>query len=102
VRLCSQSSSLADFLEMLLRRHNPGGGGTPAVIAAIHATKNIAIVGGNMADPVSDGLVATLAGPEATSLWSRTTKQACACNSSTDHGGGKRRGFTAGVLAVPY
>ena len=39
------------------------GGGTPAVIAAMHATKNIAIVGGNMADPVSDGLVATLARP---------------------------------------
>jgi putative tryptophan/tyrosine transport system substrate-binding protein len=39
------------------------GGGTPAVIAAMHATKNIPIVGGNMADPVSDGLVATLARP---------------------------------------
>ena len=38
-------------------------GGTPAVIAAMQATKNIAIVGGNMADPVSDGLVATLARP---------------------------------------
>jgi len=38
-------------------------GGTPAVIAAMHATKNIAIVGGNMADPVSDGLVASLARP---------------------------------------
>jgi putative tryptophan/tyrosine transport system substrate-binding protein len=38
-------------------------GGTPAVIAAMHATKNIAIVGGNMADPVADGLVASLARP---------------------------------------
>jgi putative tryptophan/tyrosine transport system substrate-binding protein len=38
-------------------------GGTPAVMAAMHATKNIAIVGGNMADPVSDGLVASLARP---------------------------------------
>jgi ABC-type uncharacterized transport system substrate-binding protein len=38
-------------------------GGTPAVIAAMRATKNIAIVGGNMADPVSDGLIASLARP---------------------------------------
>jgi ABC-type uncharacterized transport system substrate-binding protein len=38
-------------------------GATPAVIAAMHATKNIAIVGDSMADPVSDGLVASLARP---------------------------------------
>jgi putative tryptophan/tyrosine transport system substrate-binding protein len=38
-------------------------GGTPAVIAAMHATKNIAIVGAIMADPVTDGLVASLARP---------------------------------------
>ena len=38
-------------------------GGTPAVIGAMHATKNIAIVGANMADPVADGLVASLARP---------------------------------------
>jgi putative tryptophan/tyrosine transport system substrate-binding protein len=38
-------------------------GGTPAVIAAMHATKDIAIVGGNMADPVADGLIASLARP---------------------------------------
>jgi len=38
-------------------------GGTPAAIAAMHATKNIAIVGANMADPVADGLVASLARP---------------------------------------
>jgi putative ABC transport system substrate-binding protein len=39
------------------------GGSTPAVMAAMDATKNIAIVGGNMADPVSDGLIASLARP---------------------------------------
>ncbi len=39
-------------------------GGTPAVIGAMHATKSIAIVGANMADPVADGLVASLARPE--------------------------------------
>ena len=38
-------------------------GGTPAVIAAMHATKNIPIVGTSMADPVADGLIASLAQP---------------------------------------
>jgi ABC-type uncharacterized transport system substrate-binding protein len=38
-------------------------GGTPAVMAAMQATKKIAIVGGNMADPVADGLIVSLARP---------------------------------------
>ena len=37
--------------------------GTPAVLAARHATKSIPIVGGAMADPVADGSVASLARP---------------------------------------
>lgn len=37
--------------------------GTPVVMAAMHATKKIPIVGASMADPVSDGLVASLARP---------------------------------------
>lgn len=37
--------------------------GTPAVLAARRATKSIPIVGGNMADPVADGLIASLARP---------------------------------------
>ena len=36
---------------------------TPAVIAAMSATKNIPIVGTSMADPVADGLIARLARP---------------------------------------
>jgi putative ABC transport system substrate-binding protein len=36
---------------------------TPAVIAAMSATKNIPIVGTSMADPVADGLIASLARP---------------------------------------
>jgi ABC transporter substrate binding protein len=38
-------------------------GGTPAVKAVMHATKNIVIVGTSMADPVADGLIASLARP---------------------------------------
>ena len=38
-------------------------GGTPATIAAKEATDTIPIVGGALADPVADGLVATLAKP---------------------------------------
>ena len=38
-------------------------GGTPAVKAVMRATKNIAIVGTSMADPVADGLIASLAWP---------------------------------------
>ncbi len=37
--------------------------GTQAVLAAKRAITNIPIVGTNMADPVADGLVATLARP---------------------------------------
>jgi putative tryptophan/tyrosine transport system substrate-binding protein len=39
------------------------GDGTQAVIAAMHETKNIPIVGGSMADPVTDGLIASFARP---------------------------------------
>jgi ABC-type uncharacterized transport system substrate-binding protein len=38
-------------------------GGTPAVKAVMHATKNIVIVGTSMADPIADGLIASLARP---------------------------------------
>jgi putative ABC transport system substrate-binding protein len=38
-------------------------GGTPAILAARRATSAIPIVGGTMADPVADGLVASLARP---------------------------------------
>jgi len=38
-------------------------GGTPAILAAKRATTNIPIIGANMADPVADGLVASLARP---------------------------------------
>ena len=38
-------------------------GGTPATIAAKQATSTIPIVGGALADPVADGLVASLAKP---------------------------------------
>jgi putative tryptophan/tyrosine transport system substrate-binding protein len=38
-------------------------GGTPAILAAKRATTNIPIVGANMADPVADGLVVSLARP---------------------------------------
>ena len=37
--------------------------GTPAVLAARHATKSIPIVGASMADPVADGSVASLSRP---------------------------------------
>jgi len=38
-------------------------GGTPATIAAMRATSTLPIVGGSLADPVADGLVASLSKP---------------------------------------
>ena len=38
-------------------------GGTPAALAAKHATSEIPIVGASMADAVADGLVMSLARP---------------------------------------